>query len=327
MPVLSIIVPAHNAEKHLTTCIESILDQTYTDFELIIVNDGSTDGSEKICNDLMSTDDRIITINQENLGVSAARNAGLDAAAGTYIGFVDADDTIDPDMYELLISNAINHNVDIAICGIRRIATKKISIFGGTNQINILNRGEGVSKFFEKKIQGSVYEKIFKSELINQIRFEGKHYEDVLFTFQALCKSKKTAFIDIPKYNYFSHENSVSKQKFSKNHIDTVLFSQQIVEIASKKMPDYLEEAKALDFVMNISLLNLILLNNKRQYKSDLNMVKYKLDHYSKSTKIMNSLNIKYKVAYYIFKTNKRLYMTLLKLHGRVIGNAAIKLS
>ena len=113
---ISIIVPVYNVEKYLEKCIKSILNQTFTDFELILVNDGSTDKSGVICDNYKNIDDRIIVIHKKNEGLSSARNSGLDIAKGRYIGFVDSDDYINNDMYHKLYEALIKNNSDISIC-------------------------------------------------------------------------------------------------------------------------------------------------------------------------------------------------------------------
>ena len=119
MVSLSIIVPVYNKEKYLSSCIESILGQTHPDFELILVNDGSTDGSGLICEKYQQLDGRVQVIHQNNAGVSMARNVGLKRAAGQYIGFIDSDDTIDRDMYKTLLENLVKHGADISVCRMR----------------------------------------------------------------------------------------------------------------------------------------------------------------------------------------------------------------
>ena len=119
--MISVIVPVYNTEKFLKNCISSIANQTYKDLEIILVNDGSTDNSGKICDDFAQKDSRIKVIHQSNKGVGAARNAGLDVAKGAYIGFVDSDDILRPDMYEFLLNNLIVHNADISVCGVQKI--------------------------------------------------------------------------------------------------------------------------------------------------------------------------------------------------------------
>ena len=117
MPELSVIVPVYKVEKYLSKCIDSILAQTFTDFELILIDDGSPDRCGEICDEYAAKDSRIIVIHQQNKGVSAARNAGLEIAKGKYIGFVDSDDWIEPEMYQILIATANETASELVICG------------------------------------------------------------------------------------------------------------------------------------------------------------------------------------------------------------------
>lgn len=125
-PKISIIVPVYKAEPYLKKCIDSILNQTFKDFELILVDDGSPDRCGEICDEYALKDSRIKIIHKENGGQSSARNVGLDIAQGEYIGFVDSDDWIEPDMYKKLFKVLKNDNVDMAICNINSIKDKKL---------------------------------------------------------------------------------------------------------------------------------------------------------------------------------------------------------
>ena len=118
---ITIVVPIYNAEKYLERCIKSILDQTYENLEIILVNDGSTDKSLEICEKFKAEDNRIIIINKENGGVSSARNKGIDAATGKFIIFIDADDYIEKEMFEVLEEDLFKNNVDISMCGFRTV--------------------------------------------------------------------------------------------------------------------------------------------------------------------------------------------------------------
>ncbi|MBO7334370.1 MAG: glycosyltransferase, partial [Lachnospiraceae bacterium] len=121
MELISVIVPVFEVEKYLKECIESILNQTYTNLEIILVDDGSPDKCGEICEEYAKTDNRIIVIHHENKGLSSARNRGLDIATGDYIGFVDSDDKIAPDMFEILLNNLKQYDADISICGFYRL--------------------------------------------------------------------------------------------------------------------------------------------------------------------------------------------------------------
>lgn len=122
MPKLSIIVPIYNVEKYLPRCIESILNQTFREFELILINDGSTDNCKEICEKYKKIDSRIIVVNKKNGGVSSARNFGIDISRGEYIGFVDPDDFIDANMYEILFNTANSYNSDMVICDYYKVS-------------------------------------------------------------------------------------------------------------------------------------------------------------------------------------------------------------
>ncbi|EGP5489252.1 glycosyltransferase, partial [Enterococcus faecium] len=126
---ISIIVPVYKVEPYLRKCVDSILAQTFTDFEVILVDDGSPDNSGKICDEYASKDSRVRVIHKKNGGLSSARNAGIDVARGKYLGFVDSDDYIEKDMYELLYDNIVKEQADLSICGIYDIyAGKKVKI-------------------------------------------------------------------------------------------------------------------------------------------------------------------------------------------------------
>ena len=120
LPLISVIIPVYNVEKYLKKCIDSVINQTYTNLEIILVSDTSPDNCEKICDDYAEKDSRIKVIHKEKNGLSAARNAGIDIASGKYIGFVDSDDYIALDMYELLYKNILKENADISACGLKR---------------------------------------------------------------------------------------------------------------------------------------------------------------------------------------------------------------
>ena len=126
--LISVIVPVYKAEKYLNQCIESIVSQTYQNLQIILVDDGSPDNCPAICDDWAKKDRRIVVIHKENGGQSSARNVGLDIARGEYVGFVDADDFIDHDMYEILLHSLVSTNVDIVCCGSRIVNEKGIKL-------------------------------------------------------------------------------------------------------------------------------------------------------------------------------------------------------
>ena len=205
MPKLSIIVPVYNVEKYIRRCIDSISNQSFEDFELLLIDDGSTDNSGKICDEYAKKDKRIVCIHQENSGVSAARNKGLDIAKGDYIGFVDSDDYIHKDMYKELIYHLEENNADVSICSIiltfenyakPKENTGKVQVFCGkkTCYENLLLNNFG---FF-------VYNKIFKRDLCGQVRFniKMKIAEDAYFNYLTWKYIDKVVKIEKALYFY-----------------------------------------------------------------------------------------------------------------------------
>lgn len=208
---ISVIIPVYNCKKYLSNCIESVLNQSYEDLEIIIVDDGSTDGSGKICDDFLLKDERICVIHQENQGVSSARNQGLKIAGGDYISFIDSDDTLDSDMYEILINLINNYHVDIAHCGFKRIEGGIVTYASNTEKVYVQNRNEALECLITGRLFGNgLWNKLFRRNVIEGVYFNEKLKinEDVLYNFQVFSKADEIVYLDAAKYNYIVHEKS-----------------------------------------------------------------------------------------------------------------------
>lgn len=213
--MVSIIVPVYNAEKYLHQCIESILNQSCPDFELLLIDDGSKDSSAKICDEYARKDNRIRVFHKKNGGVSSARNLGLVNAKGEYVYFADADDEVLPQGLESLVER-MQQRVDVVFGGVEMIG------LNGKNLIEVKRKYDGcISRnglledladshdFY----QGFLWNKLFKNSVIqtNNLRFDEKIYfnEDRLFVVQYVCASNKTGYLFLdPVYRYFVRENS-----------------------------------------------------------------------------------------------------------------------
>ncbi len=227
--LISVIIPAYNAEKYLPKCFECLENQTYTNLEIIIVNDGSTDNTRNLCEEFAQKDSRVIVINKENGGVSSARNAGLDIAKGEYIGFIDADDLIENKYFEILIRNATNNNADISCCAIQEIANDyngcKTKIYDSfkTNisiediryfyftMINCLSENRDIKSKtnFHNYV---VWAKIIKREFINDLRFDNYNYgEDTLFISKLMLKQPISYYDSYIGYQYVRWDFSATK--------------------------------------------------------------------------------------------------------------------
>lgn len=208
--LLSVIVPVYNCENYIQDCIESILNQTYKNIELIIINDGSTDGTENVLKQY-ENNEKIKIIHQVNKGVSSARNCGIDIANGEFITFVDSDDTIDIDMYELLMRYFLTEEYDIVHCGYKRVNGKDIKQIKGTGNIIVQNSYEALECLISGNLfVGSPCNKIYRKKLFENIRFNEdiKINEDILLNYQVFKNSNKSIFIDKCKYNYITRKSS-----------------------------------------------------------------------------------------------------------------------
>lgn len=212
--LITVIIPAYNAEKYITACVESVAAQTYANLEIIIINDGSTDLTGKILDELAMKDPRIKVIHQENEGVSAARNTALKIARGNLIGFIDADDEIAKDMYEFLCRNLQKHHADISHCAFEHNRAGKVVKFHDTGTVLIQNNVEAIKELLSgKRVEPSSCTKLFKKSVIEKISFatDIQINEDLLFNIEAFRNAEKLVFEDVVKYRYNLNLKSASQ--------------------------------------------------------------------------------------------------------------------
>ena len=243
MPKLSIIVPIYNVEKYLPRCIESILNQTFREFELILINDGSTDNCKEICEKYKKIDSRIIVVNKKNGGVSSARNFGIDISRGEYIGFVDPDDFIDANMYEILFNTANSYNSDMVICDYYKVSEYDIKKY---EEIQLNNKGiiveninnidaiERILTVGEKFIVA--WNKIYKRRLFENLRYnEGMIYEDEFLAHRILYRCNKVSIINSSLYYYVQRKGSIVNSTFSSKKFDKVYAIKDRVDFLKDK--------------------------------------------------------------------------------------------
>lgn len=213
--LISVIVPVYNVEAYLARCVDSILAQTYAHLEVILVDDGSKDGCGAICDAYAAKDSRVRVIHKENGGLSSARNAGLDAASGAYIAFVDSDDWIEPDAYENLMRLMEKYQVKL-VCGGRydvEAATGKKTLGLCPSKEECISSEELAGRIFLwDGCDSSACDKLYHSSLLKSFRYpEGKVCEDVPVTYRIVLQAEKAALSDRPVYNYYHRPGSISK--------------------------------------------------------------------------------------------------------------------
>lgn len=242
---ISIIVPVYNVEAYLERCVESILKQTYTNLEILLVNDGSTDKSGELCDKLALRDHRIRVIHKENGGLSDARNRGIDEASSNLIGFIDSDDYIDEDMYETLYRQMVASKADLSMCGhydvYHQIPEKQVAEIKTWE----LMPEEAIKMVMEAKILSvTAVNKLYKKALFEQLRFRiGKIAEDAFIMVDLIHQCSKIVATNEKKYYYVHRENSITTQKFSLKFLNVIEAYEQNAKIISENYPDLYDVA------------------------------------------------------------------------------------
>lgn len=227
-PLVSIIVPVFNVEKYLEECLDSILNQTYKNIEIILVDDGSTDSSGKICDEYLKKDSRIKVFHKINQGVSITRNFGVEKSNGEYITFVDSDDFLPRFSIEILVKEIENEKADILICAMKR---EKIKENLSYNKI-IFNREEALIELFKGGLyRFSLSAKLYRTNIVKKYKFpEGKIHEDQATTYKYFLEINKIVYIDYVGYIYYRRENSILTKKYNIKRLDSFSNWQEIVE-------------------------------------------------------------------------------------------------
>lgn len=256
--LISVIVPIYNVEKYLRRCIDSIINQTYKNLEIILVDDESPDNSGKICDEYAAIDSRIVVIHQKNKGLSGARNSGIDIAKGEYIAFVDSDDYIDEKMYETLMHDLKHNNAKMSICGRyyefedgRRLQRYKIE-----DKIKVYNSKDAIVEMNNySSFDMSAWDKLYHRSLWEDIRYpEGKLSEDFFVIFKLLDKAETVVFNPTPLYFYIQRQNSISRNK--KINWDFIEASYEQMKYLLEKYPDIEDVARTAYASANMTVYN-----------------------------------------------------------------------
>lgn len=228
---ISVIVPIYNAEKHLNRCLDSIINQSFSDFELILINDGSDDDSGKICEIYAKKDKRIRVVHKKNEGVSSARNLGIDIALGEYITFIDSDDWIEQDFFKESMKYIKKNKISILITGFVFENNKKsFNIFSGKND-EIFSKEEAQMEFFKQdKFSWTVYDKFYERTIIKAFKFDKKIKigEDMLFFWEILNSVEKIGYLPLYQYHYDISASKTMTSNFSMKWFDGIRVKRKI---------------------------------------------------------------------------------------------------
>lgn len=309
--MISVVVPVYNVEKYVAECVDSIVNQTYKDLEIILVDDGSTDNSGAICDELAGKDERIKVIHKTNGGLSDARNAGIDIAKGEYISFIDSDDYIHPQMLELLLHTSLKIDSDISVCLFASVGETEKRSFQtiDDNTISVSTYSENrLSEIYNNNLITVVaWNKLYKKSLFNSIRYAyGKIHEDEFIIHELLFAASKVAYIDTELYFYRTRSNSIMQNvslKSIEHGYEALIQREQF--FASKELPQNVSETRALEALYITKYYRYVL----KKYHKALLLKQFVNDMHELTTDdVKEIVGIEAINEYSLFANNTRLY-------------------
>lgn len=240
MVKVSVIIPVYNVAEYLPKCLDTVIAQTHSNLEIIVVDDGSSDGSSFICDEYAAKDSRIIVVHKENGGVSSARNVGLDIASGEWIGWVDPDDWVELDMFEYLVENTSAFDADIVVCGRQLEYPDRSEAYTFEQQI-LMDRETAISVLLENEIMRNyLWDKLWKRSLFSDIRFpEGRTYEDIAVLHRLFERAECVCCLPQIKYHYWQRDNGIVNNISLKNRINYYLAAEQRYSEMKDEWPQF----------------------------------------------------------------------------------------
>lgn len=307
--LITVIINVYNGERFIAKCIESIINQTYRNLEILIINDGSTDNTLKICEGYQ--DERIKIITTENLGLSLSRNIGIENSNGEYLYFVDSDDFVENDVIEYLYNLCKQYNSLLSTCNPLTIFNYDFNIDEIEENIKVIDSKEMLKKvLLAENVAGAIWNKLLKKELFNDVRFQNRIINDIVVTYKIVIKADKIVYSNQKKYYYLKHLNAatVSGDEKPERAIDFYKASMERYNDVKKIYPDLIEN----DIGMLRNILRLYLAKNKEveNFLDKENAIKYFRKIFS--FKMLTShIKFKEKIKLILFEINPKLYKKL----------------
>lgn len=318
-PLISVIVPVYKVEPYLEKCVESILAQTYSNLEIILVDDGSPDNCGKICDMLKQKDLRVCVIHKTNGGLSSARNTGVDNAHGEYIGFVDSDDTIEPYMYEKLYNAIKRDGTKLAVCAINYVYDDgKVLRKPANGKDVILNFTQAIIEMNSHRIfDMATWSKLYHRELFNNLRFPiGKLSEDYYLMFRIFERAQRVSYVDTPCYNYLQRKNSITRSdKINHDHEYAALEQMKYLDekYPELKVVGHVAYASAALTVYDSYLKNKVYCPKKELYHFK-SVVQENKEYIMKAKHLSMSKQIQFR----LFCMNPMLYNVVFKVYRKI---------
>lgn len=315
---ISVIVPVYNCADYVERCVRSIMAQTYDDLEIICVDDGSSDGSGEILDELALEDSRIRVIHQANGGVSAARNTGIEIATGDLITFADSDDAVEPDMYETLLPLFTDESIDIVHCGYKRVYTDgSIKDVNGTGKLVNQNRYEASECLLLGTLfVGSMCNKLYKAPLFSNMRLDTTVAinEDVLANAELFGRANRIVFLDVGKYLVYERVGSASSvTKEYKKLSDSVNAAEKMLNIFRCTPAEAAAEERLIN--IQIGLYRWYVMNSAAENKQAMRLLADKIDGVIKKRK---DISVRQRMNYKLMRCFPLLYKHAYTIYDRI---------
>lgn len=309
--LVSVIIPIYNVEKYLEKCLQSVASQTYTNIQVILINDGSPDNCNAICEAYCKKDNRFSLVCKKNGGPSSARNVGLNLIKGDYLLCVDADDWIEPNMIEVLLQNMISYKADLSVCSFyedKKNCTKK-EFFSHT--IQELSQEDAIKELIlPKKFYGFLWNKLLKKDIIANLRFDESIIkgEDSLFLCQYILNCNSIVLYDIPLYHYRIDSVSISRSKFNEKKMSVLeAYSRIVKELDNHNYPKEIVDMQKVRYASQLlSLRTNIICSGKNHFLSQLEYIDLQMKEFELLYLKSRHTDFRHKIAYFLgtrFKT------------------------
>ena len=324
-PLITIIIPVYKVEDYLDKCVESVVNQTYKNLEIILVDDGSPDNCPKMCDDWAKKDKRIKVIHKENGGLSDARNKGIDVAKGKYIGFVDSDDTLAKSFIEYLYGLNVNYNTKISVAPYIIVTdTRKIYCNAEKNNMK-LNQKEALTRMLlDKGFTVSACSKLYEASLFKDVRFpKGKVFEDTATTYKLFFKCEYISYGWNGGYYYYKRDNSIINSNYNKGQLSFIEHTDQMGDAILNRYPDLscVVESKKIDARFSI-LRRIVMIDevDEDSQEAKEGIKKYILE---RKTKILfGKYNFKIKMATFLLCFGEDFFKCFWKIYTKLKYNA-----
>lgn len=321
MEKISILVPVYNAEKYIEKCIKSIINQTYKNIEIVLIDDESKDDSLKIMRKMQKQDERIKIVSIENKGVADARNKALENATGTFVTFVDSDDTIEKDYLEILYNNLKKYDADIAVINCKNIIEETGAILHkdfGIKQIKEYTSTEAVKDlFYYNFLRHSPWGKLYKKNVWDNLKFPlGKNYEDLAIIYKTFLNANKIIYIPEEKYNYLIRKGSIVHNEIRITDVQAIIeYCKMILEDINKNYPNLRKAAEFL--LVDHELYLWYRIPSKEEYLEYLNIAKVNVKKYRKNVLKDKNVSKKHKVAIILSYFGRRIYKKAIEINKK----------